>query len=110
MFWEVGKRKSGIEMENQGQCPYHGRVEALEQAVEKINSTCCSMNHVEQRVKTNILLEQLATKIDGMNNKLATTEETLEKYKNYLHIVLGILVAVQFFGLDAKIKSMVMGG
>ena len=117
MLWEIVKEKilKGVRVltkqseEHLIDCPYRGKIESMEQQIEKINSTCCSVTNMEQRIKTNLLLEQLNQKIDSMNIKLEESEETLEQYKRYLHILLGIFIAIQFFGLDEKIKTILLG-
>jgi len=107
MLWEIVKEKilKGVRVltkqseEHLIDCPYRGKIESMEQQIEKINSTCCSVTNMEQRIKTNLLLEQLNQKIDSMNIKLEESEE----------ILLGIFIAIQFFGLDEKIKTILLG-
>jgi hypothetical protein len=127
MFKGLDIRKSRI---SEMSCPYHGRIEAIEDAVNNINSTCCSQTHMEQRVKTNVLLEELiksvsALKSDIVNSEEKTKSELLEHieslkssqealslahetYKKYLHYAMGALTIFYFLGFDQKIKSILM--
>jgi hypothetical protein len=56
-----------------------------------------------------MLLEQLATKIDGLAEKLKDTEITLNKYRSYTYIAIGIFLAIQFLGMGDKLKKILLG-
>jgi len=112
-------------------CPYHGRIEFLEEGVKKINSTCCSQQHMEQRVKTNMLLQQLIEQFETLKNdiknqdieiekKYITTVKTLqeelrdlkasqEQFKRYFNYLAGAVFVIYFLGLDKKIKILLGG-
>jgi hypothetical protein len=124
------KRLKERNIENEVSCPYPGRINAIEESIDKINSTCCSQSHMEQRVKTNILLEELIKSVSALKADTARSEErtkseflehidtlrasqealslTHETYKRYLHYAIGALTIFYFLGFDKKIRELLM--
>lgn len=131
MFWKI-KSRGNKKVSDNSTCPYHGRVESLEEAVKGINETCCSTVNMEQRVKTNILLEQLIVQVDTLKDEFKKSEEknkiqynslideikedqaelreVQEVYKKYFHYAIGAIAVLYFFGVDKKIKALLGGG
>jgi len=113
------------------ECPALARVEKVEDAIKTINSSCCSAAQMEQRVKTNILLEQLIIQVEALEKEIKVGEEKNKiqyskliedlrhdqeelkeaqgVYQRYLHYAAGAIAVLYFFGIDDKIKA-ILGG
>ncbi len=81
------------------------KVEELTKKIDVINSSCCSASNIEQRVRTNILLESLANKMDTLVDEHTRTEITLNNHKRYIHYVIGAFFALQIILSSDFIKN-----
>jgi len=96
----------------------------LEGKVQNIEKECCSTSHVEQRIKTNILLEQLTLNFNKIektrdrellalkedySNRMKDISTELTKWRTYQNYLLGGVAVIYFLGIDDKIKALIGG-
>jgi len=87
------------------------RIKSLEARVKKIEEGCCGSSALEERIKTNFLLNQLQSTIESHfreeSDKMRLIEARLNTLYRILYIGTGIVVAVQFFGIADKFKILI---
>ena len=94
---------------------YDDKFAHLEKEIKHINETCCSPNNMEQRVKTNLLLEQLLEQMGSLKKDMRSEKDEMmkmfnelegeqEKYRRYINYAVGGISILYFFGFMDKLK------
>jgi len=80
------------------------RILDVERQVTHIMDTCCSMKSFEERVKTNMLLESMNKQLTNLVEENKELKEAIDLHKKYLHIAVGVFMALQVFGVPEKVR------
>ena len=85
------------------------KVNTLEKEVEEMKKLCCNQKEFANRTEVRMTLNNIMEKLDELHGDKEKIINTLNTHKNYLNILLGGLLAIQFLGVDDKIKALLGG-
>jgi hypothetical protein len=86
------------------------RADVLENDIERIMKDCCNSESFTLRVESNLLLKQLTTNFQRHTEeemvKWESIDNRLDTIYKFGYMAVGIMVAVQFFGITDKIAKL----
>lgn len=86
-----------------------GEVSALEKRVAIIEKACCSKETIERDVKVDMLIKDINKFIDTAKQEMETLNARADRVDKLIYITIGIILAIEFLGLDKAIVSLLKG-